>query len=1203
MSVGPSDFLPQVPPEPTFFADFADKAKFIFWAADPVSFRLVFVNQFAAEVLGVPLAAWKRPSFWQEHLFSGDKERVLALFETAVATEQNQELEYRLWAADGSLRWFRDKICLFTLQGRPLLCGMMTDVTSFKTAVAHHVGLPGYTSVFLEIVQLLSGNTDIQQRLNKLVERLCTVFDVTAVCLLEWNSVWNVANQIAYHDAGDDRTDEPNDQLPNLVDNLGWQENPEPILLDHAAPNLSTWMRKHLEAYQAKTIWHIPILSVHEIVGLILLIERRPSHSFDSDMLELSQIIAQQTSIAVTRAQIFLAEARRRREAETLLDVAEFVSSSLDRDEILARVMEILRVYLSDVHNCAISLIREDGIWLETITSWWADETYKLMPKGWQMEIEKTFTAHLAIQGGEPVVISDLWEIPFVNEFTRNKIKGGLRSILCVPLKIQDRPLGTLHINNWHEARHFSAEEIAVLQGVANQAAIAVENARLFANERRQLQLSQTLQQVGSLLTASLPIEAVYEQIFELLGQVILFDSASLFLLDKNSQQFVLVSSHGFTKSVFDDGYLTLSVESVQQKLDQTPGWAVIPDVNKNPHWIYREEFASIQAWIGALLRVKGEQIGLLCVDSSVVNHYSREDGQTVAAFANQAAVAIENARLAVEIARQAKELAVLNQVSQETAVSLNVDRFLDKITNLVGAELFPDYFGFILPNEQSGDLKPHASFRGISEAAKEVWIPRKQSIIGRVIETGELYYAADVRLDPYYFPRSVDILSKVTIPLKVDNEVIGIIDVASPAIDHFSDREINFLTTLAGNISAVLERAKLYETLRIQAESLAELVAQRTAELKLERDRLFAILESAGEGIILTDTQAHIMYANPAMERQSGYSKEELRLKNPRILGSNQVAKAVFTEMWQSLLSQKSWTGELVNRHKDGQVYDVAVTVTPISDAQGNVTGYVSVQSDITRLKEVERLKTEFIANVSHQLRTPLTNIKTYVSLLNKGRPENFPRYFSVVHFEIDRLARLIQDLLDISRLDAEGAANPDASADFCDVWDMFWSPFLERAEREEKSLLLALPESVRSLAPHIYMESYQVEKILSRLVENGLMYTPTGGQIRVSVAWQEHDPDYLLVEICDNGPGIPELERPFIFDRFFRGADAIEAGLPGNGLGLAIVQELLMQHGGHIALESEVGVGTCFDVKLPLVKPHKNGKNYPAGENGPQL
>ncbi|MBK8984626.1 MAG: PAS domain-containing protein [Chloroflexi bacterium] len=116
-----------------------------------------------------------------------------------------------------------------------------------------------------------------------------------------------------------------------------------------------------------------------------------------------------------------------------------------------------------------------------------------------------------------------------------------------------------------------------------------------------------------------------------------------------------------------------------------------------------------------------------------------------------------------------------------------------------------------------------------------------------------------------------------------------------------------------------------------------------------------------------------------------------------------------------------KQWSGELVNRRKDGSLYDVSVTISPLMNLQREIVSFVSVQADITRLKELDRLKTKFVTNVSHELRTPLTNIKTYLKLLEKGRSENANRYYKVLYHETDRLTQLIQDLLDLSRLETE--------------------------------------------------------------------------------------------------------------------------------------------------------------------------------------
>lgn len=1189
-----------IQPDSNLFLAYAERADVIFWAADLETFQLVYVSPHAESALGIAEEEWLRPSFWQDHLHTADRDRVLAQFATAVADQETHHVEYRLSAADGTALWFRDRVCVLPHQDKLLLCGMMTDVTAFKASVNRETDTPGYTSIFLEIVTLLSAQADIQYSLAQLAERLVEVLDVTAVRVMEWNAVWGEVSLLAQAHAepepmlSEEERYRDNKLLANMIDNLSGPASLHPIIYKAKDSNLSKWTRLHMINQAAQTLLFVPLVEQGELIGCLELLSRRV-RAFSPYDIELIQVTARQTAVALTRAHLFEAEANRRREAEILLDISEFVSSSLERDEILMRVMEILRVYLSDVHNCSISLISSDGLHLDTITAWWAEEKFSYIQPGVTVAIADTFSSQLAIKEGEAVIISDLNEIPFANEYTHKMMQQGLRAILCVPLKVQGRVLGTMHVNHWYVPRRFSAEEVALLQGMANQAAIAIENARLFANERRQLHLSRTLQKVGALLTTSMQLEEVYDQIFDLLGQVVVYDSASLFLLDSASDEFIMVSGRGFDERLFEAGQLRLASSTIHRKFDENQTWSVIKNVNGHPAWVYREGLERIRAWIGALLLVKGEQIGLLCVDSAETGQYSDEDGLTVAAFANQAAVAIENARLYDETMRQAKELAILNQIAQETAVSLDIDIFLENITNLVGQELYSTVFGFILYDETTHELRSHYSFLGVSQAKRNYVIPLENSIIGHVVLSGQPYYAPNVAVDPHYFDSGMQIGSEMAVPLKVNYDVIGVINVESPELDAFSDRDLDFLITLAGNISAVLERARLYETLKVQAESLAEQVMLRTSELKMERDKLFAILESAGEAIILTDTTAQILYANPAMERQSGYSRQELQLQNPRMLGSDLVPKTVFADMWRHLLNQQRWTGELINQHKNGQVYDVAVAVTPIMGAKGEVTGYVSVQSDITRLKELERLKTEFIANVSHQLRTPLTNIKTYVSLLSKGKPEKFPRYFSVLHHEIDRLARLIQDLLDISRLDAEAAPNPDAATDLVDFWEMIWPSFLERAEREERQLKISIGDDVAAARPLVYMETYQMEKLLTRLMDNALTHTNPAGVVQVSIGWQSDEQTVLELRVCDDGPGIPESERPFLFDRFYRGAQAIESGLPGNGLGLAVVKEMLAQYGGTIAVQSEEGIGSCFIAQLPLVKP-KTEQREPA-------
>ena len=197
MRAEPAKDLFPIQPDFGLFQTYAESANVIFWAADPQTFQLVYVSPHAERALGVPLDQWLRPSFWHDHLHAVDRDRVLAELATAVADQQTHLFEYRLIASDGASLWFRDRVCLLANAHERLLCGMMTDVTAFKTAVHQGTDTPGYTSIFLEIVTLLSGNAGIGDSLTRLARRLSEVFDVTAVHIMEWNAAIGVISPLA----------------------------------------------------------------------------------------------------------------------------------------------------------------------------------------------------------------------------------------------------------------------------------------------------------------------------------------------------------------------------------------------------------------------------------------------------------------------------------------------------------------------------------------------------------------------------------------------------------------------------------------------------------------------------------------------------------------------------------------------------------------------------------------------------------------------------------------------------------------------------------------------------------------------------------------------------------------------------------------------------------------------------------------------
>jgi len=439
---------------------------------------------------------------------------------------------------------------------------------------------------------------------------------------------------------------------------------------------------------------------------------------------------------------------------------------------------------------------------------------------------------------------------------------------------------------------------------------------------------------------------------------------------------------------------------------------------------------------------------------------------------------------------------------------------------------------------------------------------------------------------------------SILVVPLFARGVHIGYVDLwESRYRRDFTEAEIYLVRAIANQAAVAIENARLHQETRRQAQELVRLhqalrrqtdtltsqVAARTAELQSERDRTLVILESAGEGIILTDVNANILYANPALEQQSGYSRAELISRNPHILNSGETPPAVFREMWTTILSGQRWSGEVRNRHKSGRVYDVRVTINPILNQEQEITGFVSVESDISLLKEVDRLKAAFIAHVSHELRTPLTNIKTYVSLLERGQAEKRGRYLYILRHETDRLARLIQDMLDLSRLETEPATDPAATADLRSVVGDLLAAFGTTVKARQ----IAFRHHVPAALPLIQVGRQHLEQVLNNLLSNAFAYTPVAGQVWLSAGTQrEGETLFIRIEIGDNGPGIAPEDKPRLFERFFRGLITLDKGIPGAGLGLAVAKEIVERYRGRIDVTSEPGSGTTFSVLLPAAR-----------------
>jgi PAS domain S-box-containing protein len=364
--------------------------------------------------------------------------------------------------------------------------------------------------------------------------------------------------------------------------------------------------------------------------------------------------------------------------------------------------------------------------------------------------------------------------------------------------------------------------------------------------------------------------------------------------------------------------------------------------------------------------------------------------------------------------------------------------------------------------------------------------------------------------------------------------------------------------------------------TERKQAE---QALMQAHDQLEYERAQLEAILDSMGEGVIY-DEKHQTRYINQALTRLTGYTVEEWRgALHP--LKSDTVTEEEFEAFNQTIFETVErhgiWRGETRLQGKDGSEFDAGLTCTAVTGAAGQVIGAVTVIRDISQEKALQEQKSRFVANASHELRTPIANLKTRLYLMRK-QPEKTDHHLEVMDEVTARMQRLVEDMLDVSRF--ERGLIPLQQQDVL-LQDLISGVVrVQQAEAERKHIKLVSEFSAVPL--HIFADPERIIQVITNLVVNAINYTPEGGQVFVRVSG---DNGNATIDVQDTGMGIAADQVYQVFQPFFRASQGISGG---TGLGLTIAKEIVELHGGEIVLESEIGQGACFRVKLALHGSH---------------
>ncbi|HVS58539.1 MAG TPA: ATP-binding protein [Candidatus Saccharimonadales bacterium] len=361
---------------------------------------------------------------------------------------------------------------------------------------------------------------------------------------------------------------------------------------------------------------------------------------------------------------------------------------------------------------------------------------------------------------------------------------------------------------------------------------------------------------------------------------------------------------------------------------------------------------------------------------------------------------------------------------------------------------------------------------------------------------------------------------------------------------------------------------------------------SHKAAYLQSTDNQAFAesLFASIGDGAIATDEFGKITHINPAALGMLGFRASELLgqwfpKKIIAYLPDQTLIELVDRPITKAFLTGRPISEKALYRKKDGQLLPVALTVSPII-SQGRPIGAIEVFRDITLEEEVDRMKSEFISLASHQLRTPLSAIKTYAHMLlegymgtiNSGQKQSLKTIVGAAN----RMNELISTLLNVTRIEAGTIAiNPKSTR---------LTPLIEEILKEhefqatENNITLSFKPPAGSST--ITTDPVIVKEVLANLVGNAIKYTPPNGRVTVSVQQKEKD---MLIRIKDTGLGIPQFAQDQVFTKFFRAQNVVRKETSGTGLGLYLVKGLLEALGGTIWFRSTEEVGTTFYVTLP--------------------
>jgi len=798
---------------------------------------------------------------------------------------------------------------------------------------------------------------------------------------------------------------------------------------------------------------------------------------------------------------------------------------------------------------------------------------------------------------------------------------------LFVGLAGKDGPTGWLSLGQRLSRRPYTPQDLNFLENLADQASVAIGRVQTVANLERRIQEMNALTRVSQGVNITPTFDDVMELIFAQTGQIIPASEFHVTLYSKAGDYYYyafcvenrerlndrenspLPLNLGLGQEVILKGRPILT----QDYLRECQARNVTPSLQ------------NVFAWMGVPLNAGADTIGSLGIgsrDASVT--YSRAQLDLLQAVADQTAGAIVKARLLEETQQRAYQLSTLNELTRQLTSTLELEPLLQTILENAVSILNSEAGSLFLVDEQTDDLVFKVTVGPASSELIGQHVPAGSGIVGRAAQLREPVVENQVQTSEVHFAaaeKQIGFTSKslLAVPLLYKDSVVGVIEVINRRDGlPFVEDDKTLLSAFAGQAAVGIENARLFtltdQELAARVEELS--VMQRIGRelnASLEIDRAlritleWAMRQSKAEaGLIgmMEDEKLRVM-------SEQGYGDLDERLTDGLLpLDMPTVKSALQTAHPQQVSLQSDAGGSflpgahtqiVIPIRRESDVIGL-LFLESVSDTQQDVAflNRLSDQAAIAianaqlygEVQQANEAKSEFVSFVAHELKNPMTSIKGYTELLTAGAVgsinEMQTNFLNTIHTNVERMATLVSDLNDNSKIEAGRLRLDYKAVDLHDVVEEVIRSASRQIEDKKQVLQLDLPDTL----PLVWADRTRVVQVMTNLVSNAHKYTLESGTIVVGakVTANQWDPGSTVqvvhIWVKDNGIGISEEDQQRMFGKFFRSEDQKAREVPGSGLGLNITKSLVEMQGGKIWFESVFRKGTTFHFTIPVAE-----------------